>query len=176
MVDGAPPSAWRVARAILPMPFVATVIVPGLIVAVADERWGWDGGGAGGGDGRRCGLDRGGCRALRLDGEAVRVPRPRHPRALGSAAPTRRRRPVSPPAPSDDQRSRHRARRRDAGLRTSPASRSGWRRSSRSTPSICPWSRSRRLRRRFGDDYDRYMGNVNRWVPRLRPWDPGPRA
>ena len=32
------------------------------------------------------------------------------------------------------------------------------------------------LRRRFGDDYDRYMGNVNRWVPRLRPWDPGPRA
>ena len=38
MVDGAPPSAWRVARAILPMPFVATVIVPGLIVAVADER------------------------------------------------------------------------------------------------------------------------------------------
>ena len=31
------------------------------------------------------------------------------------------------------------------------------------------------LRRRFGHDYDRYMRNVNRWVPRLRPWEPGPR-
>jgi protein-S-isoprenylcysteine O-methyltransferase Ste14 len=27
-----------------------------------------------------------------------------------------------------------------------------------------------RLRRRFGEDYDRYRANVPRWLPRLRPW------
>jgi protein-S-isoprenylcysteine O-methyltransferase Ste14 len=27
-----------------------------------------------------------------------------------------------------------------------------------------------RLRRRFGEDYDRYRENVPRWLPRLRPW------
>jgi protein-S-isoprenylcysteine O-methyltransferase Ste14 len=29
------------------------------------------------------------------------------------------------------------------------------------------------LVRRFGDDYERYKRDVPRWVPRLRPWDPG---
>lgn len=29
------------------------------------------------------------------------------------------------------------------------------------------------LVRRFGPDYERFMENVNRWVPRLRPWFPG---
>ena len=29
------------------------------------------------------------------------------------------------------------------------------------------------LRRRFGEDYERYSRNVPRWLPRLRPWDPG---
>jgi hypothetical protein len=28
------------------------------------------------------------------------------------------------------------------------------------------------LRRRFGEDYERYRGNVPRWIPRFRPWDP----
>ncbi|MFC7624303.1 methyltransferase family protein [Microlunatus sp. GCM10028923] len=28
------------------------------------------------------------------------------------------------------------------------------------------------LRRRFGDDYVRYCGNVPGWLPRLRPWRP----
>jgi protein-S-isoprenylcysteine O-methyltransferase Ste14 len=28
------------------------------------------------------------------------------------------------------------------------------------------------LRRRFGDDYERYCANVPRWLPRLRPWEP----
>lgn len=27
------------------------------------------------------------------------------------------------------------------------------------------------LVRRFGVDYQRYMANVGRWIPRLRPWD-----
>ena len=29
------------------------------------------------------------------------------------------------------------------------------------------------LRRRFGEEYERYSRNVPRWLPRLRPWDPG---
>jgi protein-S-isoprenylcysteine O-methyltransferase Ste14 len=28
------------------------------------------------------------------------------------------------------------------------------------------------LRRRFGDDYEAYCANVPRWLPRLRPWRP----
>jgi protein-S-isoprenylcysteine O-methyltransferase Ste14 len=28
------------------------------------------------------------------------------------------------------------------------------------------------LVRRFGADYERYMANVGRWIPRLRPWEP----
>ena len=31
------------------------------------------------------------------------------------------------------------------------------------------------LVRRFGTDYELYMANVRRWLPRLRPW-PGPRT
>jgi protein-S-isoprenylcysteine O-methyltransferase Ste14 len=33
-----------------------------------------------------------------------------------------------------------------------------------------------RLRRRFGEDYDRYREHVPRWVPRLRPWSQPPVA
>ena len=29
------------------------------------------------------------------------------------------------------------------------------------------------LRRRFGEEYERYRANVPAWLPRLRPWDPG---
>ncbi len=29
------------------------------------------------------------------------------------------------------------------------------------------------LETRFGDSYRRYKANVPRWLPRLRPWDPG---
>jgi hypothetical protein len=39
-----PPSVWRVALAILPLPFVATVIVPALIVATDPDAVGSGGG------------------------------------------------------------------------------------------------------------------------------------
>jgi protein-S-isoprenylcysteine O-methyltransferase Ste14 len=29
------------------------------------------------------------------------------------------------------------------------------------------------LRRRFGSDYERYRMSVPRWLPRVRPWNPG---
>jgi protein-S-isoprenylcysteine O-methyltransferase Ste14 len=34
-----------------------------------------------------------------------------------------------------------------------------------------PLSEEPGLRRRFGEDYERYRANVPRWVPRLRPWE-----
>ena len=40
-MEGAPPSAWRVARAILPLPFTATVVVPALILLGGSDAWGW---------------------------------------------------------------------------------------------------------------------------------------
>ena len=36
------PGRWRVVRAIAPLPFVATVIVPAIIVASADSGWDLD--------------------------------------------------------------------------------------------------------------------------------------
>ena len=35
------------------------------------------------------------------------------------------------------------------------------------------WVEEPDLERRFGDSYRRYKANVPRWIPRLRPWDPG---
>ena len=35
-----------------------------------------------------------------------------------------------------------------------------------------PLSEEPGLRRRFGPEYDEYAGNVPRWIPRLRPWNP----
>jgi protein-S-isoprenylcysteine O-methyltransferase Ste14 len=30
------------------------------------------------------------------------------------------------------------------------------------------------LERRFGSEYNEYKKNVPRWIPRLKPWRPGP--
>jgi protein-S-isoprenylcysteine O-methyltransferase Ste14 len=37
-----------------------------------------------------------------------------------------------------------------------------------------PLSEEPGLRRRFGEDYETYAANVPRWVPRLKPYDPQP--
>ena len=175
MVDGAPPSAWRVARAILPMPFVATVIVPGLIVAVADERWGW----------------HGGLRAAALVAGLALIAT-----GVGLFASTVRlfaRRGFGTLAPWDPPTRlvvagpyRHLRHPMISGVAIVLAGETLvfgvtglaiWLAAFVAVNAVyLPLVEEPALRRRFGDDYDRYMGNVNRWVPRLRPWDPGPRA
>jgi protein-S-isoprenylcysteine O-methyltransferase Ste14 len=35
-----------------------------------------------------------------------------------------------------------------------------------------PLVEEKRLRRRFGEDYNIYCKNVPRWIPRLKPWQP----
>ena len=39
-----------------------------------------------------------------------------------------------------------------------------------------PLSEERGLKRRFGDEYERYCHNVPAWIPRLTPWTPPPGA
>ena len=38
---------------------------------------------------------------------------------------------------------------------------------------LIPLVEEPRLLRRFGADYESYRANVRRWLPRLRPWEPG---
>ncbi len=175
MVDGAPPSAWRVARAILPMPFVATVIVPGLIVAAADEEWGWDGAA------RAAAMVAGAVLIAAGVGLFAWTVRLFASRGRGTLAPwdPPRRLVVAGPY----RRLRHPMISGVAIVLAGETLVFGvtglaiWLALFAAVNAVyLPLVEEPALRRRFGDDYDRYMDNVNRWVPRVRPWDPGPGA
>ena len=171
-MDGAPPSAWRVARAILPLPFVATLIVPALILAGGAEGWGWSGGG------RAAGVAIG--LVLIATGLSVFIATVRlfATRGRGTLAPW------DPPTrlviAGPYRYLRHPM---ISGVATVLAGetllfeRTGlaiWLAVFVAVNAVyLPLVEEPQLVRRFGADYERYMRHVRRWVPRLRPWDPG---
>jgi protein-S-isoprenylcysteine O-methyltransferase Ste14 len=167
-----PPSAWRVALAILPLPFVATVIVPALILATDPDAVGSDAGGivqvaavvVGAG--------------LICTGLALFVATVRLFAAVGRGTLA----PWDPPRRlvirGPYRRLRHPM---ISGVTLVLAGET----LALSSGAIAVWLavfvavnalylplvEEPALRRRFGPDYDRYMANVPRWIPRLRPWE-----
>ena len=171
MVDGAPPNAWRVARAILPLPFVATVVVPALIVAGADGRWGW------GGPGRALAMVAGAVSIAAGIGLFVWTVRLFATRGHGTLAPWDPPRNLVVAGPY-----RHLRHPMISGVALVLAGETlvlgltglaVWLTAFVGVNVLyLPLVEEPALRRRFGAEYDRYMQNVNRWVPRLRPWSP----
>jgi protein-S-isoprenylcysteine O-methyltransferase Ste14 len=167
---GAAPGAWRIAAAILPLPFVATVLIPATIVA-----------GGGANDWELEGLARVGTIALGLAVVAC---------GLGLFAWTVRlfarigRGTLAPWDPPERLvvagPYRHFRHPMIAGVALVLA---GEVLALGSTgvaivlgafvavnALYLPLVEEPALRRRFGPEYERYMANVPRWVPRLRPW------
>jgi protein-S-isoprenylcysteine O-methyltransferase Ste14 len=167
-----PPGAWRIARAILPLPFVATVVIPAVIVA-AGGATGWGLGGA--------------ARALTIvagvvliaAGLALFVWTVRLFARLGRGTLA----PWDPPerlvVAGPYRHLRHPMIGGVALVLAGEALALG------STGVAVelglfvavnvvylPLVEEPALVRRFGAAYERYMEHVRRWVPRLRPWDP----
>ena len=166
-----PPSVWRVARAILPLPFVATVIVPALIVATDPDAVG-----SGGGAQRVAAIAAGA--GLIGAGLALFVATVRLFAAVGRGT----------LAPWDPPRRlvvrgpyRHLRHPMISGVALILAGEA----LALASGGIAIWLavfvgvnalylplvEEPALRRRFGADYDRYTANVRRWIPRLRPWE-----
>ena len=166
-----PPSVWRVARAILPLPFVATVIVPALIVATDPDAVG-----SGGGALRVAAIAVGA--GLIGAGLALFVATVRLFAAVGRGT----------LAPWDPPRRlvvrgpyRHLRHPMISGVGLILAGEA----LALASSGIAIWLavfggvnalylplvEEPALRRRFGADYDRYTANVRRWIPRLRPWE-----
>ncbi len=166
------PGAWRVARAILPLPFVATVVVPALIVAVGDSSIGWD-------------LD-GAVRALPIVAGVALIAV-----GLGLFVATVRlfasvgRGTLAPWDPPERLVVRGPYRYLRHPMISGVALVLAGEALALGSPSIGFWLgafiavnavylplvEEPALIRRFGPDYERYMANVSRWVPRLRPWN-----
>jgi protein-S-isoprenylcysteine O-methyltransferase Ste14 len=170
-MEGAPPSAWRVARAILPLPFVATVVVPVLILAGGGEDWGWPGAG------RAAAMVAG--LALIALGVSLFVATVRlfATRGRGTLAPW------DPPTrlvvAGPYRHLRHPMISGVASVlagETLVFERTGlaiWLVTFVAVNAVyLPLVEEPQLVRRFGADYERYKRHVRRWVPRLRPWDP----
>ena len=171
-MEGAPPSAWRVARAILPLPFTATVVLPALILLGGSDAWGWSS------SGRVVAGVTGA--ALIAAGLSVFIATVRlfATRGRGTLAPW------DPPTrlvvAGPYRYLRHPM---ISGVATVLAgetllfARSGlaiWLAAFVAVNALyLPLVEEPSLVRRFGADYERYMRHVRRWLPRLRPWDPG---
>ena len=171
----AAPGAWRVARAVLALPFAVTVLVPALIVGIGGASIGW-------------GLD-GGAQALAVvlgglliaAGLVLWAATVRLFASIGGGTLA----PWDPPerlvVRGPYRHLRHPmisgvvagACRRGAGPRDGRGSRSGGRSSLPSNAIFLAKVEEPALVRRFGADYERYMANVNRWLPRVRGWDLG---
>jgi protein-S-isoprenylcysteine O-methyltransferase Ste14 len=169
--DRGPPSALRVALAILPLPFAATVVVPALCLAVSDSGWGLDGAG----------------HALALAAGAVSlaaglylfVTTVRLFSSVGHGTLA----PWDPPARLVVRGPyRHLRHPMITGVAFVLA---GEALVFQSTPIAValalfvavnavylPLVEEPRLIARFGSDYERYRQHVPRWLPRLRGWDP----
>jgi protein-S-isoprenylcysteine O-methyltransferase Ste14 len=169
--DRAPPTAWRVARSILPLPFVATIVVPAAIVAGSgawDQDAGW----------RAVAFVAGLALIAAGLGLFVSTVRLFAIRGRGTLAPW------DPPTrlvvAGPYRYLRHPM---ISGValvlagETLALERTGlavWLAAFVAVNVVyLPLVEEPALRRRFGPDYDRYMRHVRRWVPRARPWDPG---
>ena len=165
--------AWRVARAILPLPFVATVVVPALIVAVGDGSTA----GTSTAPRERVAIVAG--VALIAVGLALFVATVRLFASVGRGTLA----PWDPPerlvVAGPYRYLRHPM---ISGValvlagealvaRLAPRS-AIWLAAFVAVNAIyLPLVEEPALVRRFGADYERYMANVRRWVPRLRPWN-----
>jgi protein-S-isoprenylcysteine O-methyltransferase Ste14 len=169
--DPCPPSAWRVAGAILALPFAATVLVPALIVVAGGTSIGWGLDDAAGAVAIAAGV------ALIGAGLCLFVATVRLFAAAGRGTLA----PWDPPkrlvVRGPYRYVRHPMITGVALILVGEALALG-------APSIGVWLAAftaanaiylplveePSLVRRFGPDYERYMANVGRWVPRTGPW------
>jgi protein-S-isoprenylcysteine O-methyltransferase Ste14 len=172
--EHAPPHAWRVAGAILPLPFVVTVLIPGLIVAAeGTSDWGLAG------VARAATLIAG--TALIAVGLALFVATVRLFATVGRGTLA----PWDPPerlvVAGPYLHVRHPM---ISGVALVLAGETLVLGAIGIAIELAvfvtinavylPLVEEPRLVRRFGADYERYLANVPRWLPRLRPWGPPP--
>jgi protein-S-isoprenylcysteine O-methyltransferase Ste14 len=168
----APPGTWRVVRAILPLPFAATVLVPAIIVVGDGSSWDLAAGAraatiavAGVLIGIGLSLFSSTVRLFASVGRGTLAPWDppkrlvirgpyrflRHPMIAGVALVLA-----------------------GEALALGSASIAIWLASFIAVNAVyLPLVEEPALLRRFGADYEHYMANVGRWLPRLRPWDSG---
>jgi protein-S-isoprenylcysteine O-methyltransferase Ste14 len=170
--EPAAPGAWRIARAILPLPFVATVVVPAVLVAVGGSAIG------AGLEGAAAALPIVAGAALILAGLGLFVATVRLFASVGRGT-------LAPWDPPERLvvRGPYRHLRHPmisgvalvlAGeaLLLGSASIGVWLAAFVGVNAVyLPLVEEPALRRRFGRDYDRFTANVPRWLPRLRPWE-----
>jgi protein-S-isoprenylcysteine O-methyltransferase Ste14 len=169
--DRSSPGAWRIARAILPLPFVVTVVVPALILASGWTAWELDAGL------RTATIVVGG--AALIAGLALFAWTVRLFARIGGGTLA----PWDPPerlvVAGPYRHLRH-------PMITGVALVLAGETLALGSTGIAvvlgafvainalylPLFEEPALLRRFGSDYERYMASVGRWLPRLRPWEP----
>ncbi len=169
------PSPWRVAGAILALPFAATILVPGVIVATAGTSIGW------GLESGPSALPVAGGAALVCAGLGVFVATVRLFASAGRGT-------LAPWDPPQRLVVRGPYRYVRHPMITGVALILAGEALALGSPSIGIWLAAfvaanaiylplveePALMRRFGPDYELYMANVRRWIPRSRPWHQSP--